>query len=358
VEVDESNDKFIIYLATDMAKDVYYVVKAKFYGNMTHDKGFYYTYYDDINDPTLEPDETNNTTTTKYFATTFLEPNNARRLFPCFDDHVFRTPFDITVSRREDMTTESSPDLEDKEVIMYDKLFIDEYNATNAMKASEVALTITNMSPHMYNINNNLSLIFYTRNLHLKNTKLASMVIPKILTTIENYVGKKYLKNKIKYVTVPNSDLTLSEIKSGMIISSEMHIITDKNFTTFSDNFCYEWLTLHVSKLFMQDYISYKAREHLWLHDAFALYLQTTALSQLDKKTQAEHLILEDRLNGMRDELNYKYTSLQYCNQQHLDDNDYYNFIKRKGASILRMIASTITDSVLRNAFQHYFTKM
>jgi hypothetical protein len=43
VEMDESNDKFIIYLATDMAKDVYYVVKAKFYGNMTHDKGFYYT---------------------------------------------------------------------------------------------------------------------------------------------------------------------------------------------------------------------------------------------------------------------------------------------------------------------------
>jgi len=41
--MDESNDKFIIYLATDMAKDVYYVVKAKFYGNMTHDKGFYYT---------------------------------------------------------------------------------------------------------------------------------------------------------------------------------------------------------------------------------------------------------------------------------------------------------------------------
>lgn len=34
-----------------MAKDVYYVVKAKFYGNFTHDKGFYFTYYDDVNSP-------------------------------------------------------------------------------------------------------------------------------------------------------------------------------------------------------------------------------------------------------------------------------------------------------------------
>ena len=117
VEIDETNDKIIIYLATDMAKDVYYVVKAKFSGNMTHDKGFYYTYYDDVSDP-MEAEKENFTTNTRYFATTFLEPNNARRLYPCFDDHVFRTPFDITVSRREDFTSESSPDLEDKEVIM------------------------------------------------------------------------------------------------------------------------------------------------------------------------------------------------------------------------------------------------
>lgn len=135
METDEANDKIIIYLATEMAKDVYYVVKAKFYGNMTHDKGFYYTYYDDVNDPS-DANEVNFTTHTKYFAATFLEPKSARQLFPCFDgdyekaflnfffielltvDHIFRTPFDVTVSRREDMTTESSPDLEDKEVIM------------------------------------------------------------------------------------------------------------------------------------------------------------------------------------------------------------------------------------------------
>lgn len=67
-----------------MAKDVYYVVKAKFYGNMTHDKGFYYTYYDDVNDP-ADAEEANATFSTKYFAATFLEPKNAKQLFPCFD---------------------------------------------------------------------------------------------------------------------------------------------------------------------------------------------------------------------------------------------------------------------------------
>lgn len=216
------------------------------------------------------------------------------------------------------------------------------------------------MSPHMYNIHSNLSIIFYTRNLHVKNTKFASIQIPKIIIIIENYLSMKFMHNKIKYVTVPNSDLTLSEIKTGMIISSEMHIITDKNYTTFSENYCFEQLSLHISRLYMQDYVNYKAREHLWLHGSIGLYLQTTVLTQLNKTTQADHLILEDRLNAMREELNYKssYTSLQYCNQHHLDDNDYYNFIRRKGASVLRMISRTITEPVLRNAFKKYFMKM
>jgi hypothetical protein len=87
------------------------------------------------------------------------------------------------------------------------------------MKASEVGLTISNLNPHMYNIDQNLSVIFYTRNLHFKNTKFASSEIPKILKIIEDFVGMKLPHKKIKYVTVPNSDLTLCEIKTGMIIS-------------------------------------------------------------------------------------------------------------------------------------------
>jgi aminopeptidase N len=217
------------------------------------------------------------------------------------------------------------------------------------------------MNPILYHINNNLSIIFYTRNLYFKNTKFASIQIPKIVTIIEEYINLKFSHSKIKYIAVPNSDIHLSEVKSGMIISSEMHIITNingGNFTTYSHNYILEMAGIHISKLYLQDYVNYKTREHLWLHDALSLFLQTTVLNDLNKKTQAEHLVLEDRLNAMREELNYKSTSLQYCNQQHLDDTNYYNFIKKKGASVLRMIASTISESVLQNAIQKYFVKM
>lgn len=226
------------------------------------------------------------------------------------------------------------------------------------MKASEVGFTITNMNPHMYNINENFSIIFYTRNIHFKNTKFASIEIPKIIAIIERYVDRKFPLKKLKYVTVPNSDLTLNEIKNGMIISSEMHILIDKNYTTFSENYVHEQLSVQLSNLWIHNFVNYKTREHFWLHDALGLYLQTVSLYELNKTSQADHLILEDRLNGMRDELNYKSTSLQFFNQHYVDDNDYRNFIKKKGASILRMFNSTISEPVLRNAIQRYVSTM
>lgn len=210
----------------------------------------------------------------------------------------------------------------------------------------------------MYNVNENFSIIFYTRNLHFKNTKFASIEIPKIIDIIERYVDMKFPYKKLKYVTVPNSDFSLNEIKSGMIISSEMHILIDKNYTTFSENYVHEQQSLLLSQLWVHNFVNYKTREHFWLHDALGLYLQTISLYELNKTSQADHLILEDRLNGMRDELNYKSTSLQYFNQYHVDDNAYHNFIKKKGASILRMFNSTISEPVLRNAIQKYFSQM
>lgn len=54
--------------------------------------------------------------------------------------------------------------------------------------------------------------------------------------------------------------------------------------------------------------------------DALGLFLSTVVLYDLGKVTQADHMVLEHRLDAMRDELNYKSTSLQYFNQNHIDD--------------------------------------
>ena len=137
-----------------------------------------------------------------------------------------------------------------------------------------------------------------------------------------------------------------------------MHILIDKNYTTFSEKYVYQQLTFEMALQWMYAFVNYKTREHYWLHDALAQYLQTIALFKLERSQQAEHLILEDRLFALREGLNYKSTSLMHFDQYHLDDDDYHNFIKRKAVSVLRMINNTIGENVLNNAIQQYFSKM
>jgi hypothetical protein len=52
LEYDEPNDKLLIYLGTEMKKDIYYIVKVSFAGNMTLDKGLYYTQYENEDNST------------------------------------------------------------------------------------------------------------------------------------------------------------------------------------------------------------------------------------------------------------------------------------------------------------------
>lgn len=47
VEHDEANERLFIYLGTEMKKDIYYIVRINFSGNMTHDRGLYFTTYED-----------------------------------------------------------------------------------------------------------------------------------------------------------------------------------------------------------------------------------------------------------------------------------------------------------------------
>lgn len=100
LEFDESNEKMIIYLGTEMKKDIYYIVKVNFTGNMTNDKGLYVTHYKDGESNHKLVSRRIYHSTNKYYsnkkndfrfiAATILEPNNARKLYPCMDDHNFR----------------------------------------------------------------------------------------------------------------------------------------------------------------------------------------------------------------------------------------------------------------------------
>ncbi|XP_050101249.1 glutamyl aminopeptidase-like [Anopheles aquasalis] len=347
LEFDESNEKMIIFLGTEMKKDIYYIVKVNFTGNMTNDKGLYYTHYED-DGPTH-----------KHFAAAVLEPNNARRLYPCMDDHNFRSPFELNIARNSNMNSASSLNLEMSEPMEEGDLVVDTYNTTGMVRASEIGFVVTDMVPERYNITQRVSLLAYTRTRYDEHIKNTTDIFSRIIHIYEQYLGVLFPYETIRYVTIPNADHSIYEIKEGMILSSEKRlIIADHYFPPVIPGVHQVQVSVanELAKLLIHNLADYKNKETYWLHESIPLYLQSLALRNLTAtgSTVLDDFLLEGRLRSMREEMNTKTSALNIFTN-HWEEDTHFELVKYKGLSVLRMMNYTLGVQAFDRFLGDYF---
>ncbi|KFB52120.1 AGAP000131-PA-like protein [Anopheles sinensis] len=344
IEFDESNEKMIIFLGTEMKKESYYIVKVNFTGNMTNDKGLYYTHYEDD-----APDH-------RHFAATVLEPNNARRLYPCMDDHNFRSPFELNIARKSNMHTASSMNLEMSEPMETSDIVVDTYNTTGMVRASEIGFVVTDMAPEEYNITNRVKLLAYTRTRYDETIKNATGVFSRILQIYEQYLGVPFPYTVIRYVTIPNIDHTTYEIKEGMVLSSEKRLIKSGDYFPPLDKSIDREVANELAKLFIHNLADYKNKETYWLHESIPLYLESLALRNMTtiNSTTLDDFLLEGRLRSMREEMNTKTSALNIFTN-HWEEDTHFELVKYKGLSVLRMMNYTLGEKEFDHFLREYF---
>ncbi|XP_058063360.1 aminopeptidase N-like [Anopheles bellator] len=346
LEFDESNEKMIIYLGTEMKKDIYYIVKVNFTGNMTNDKGLYYTHYDDDDAPSH-----------RHFAATVLEPNNARRLYPCMDDHNFRSPFELNIARKSNMNTASSMNLEMSEPMETDDIIVDTYNTTGMVRGSEIGFVVTDMVPERYEITTKVSLLAYTRTRYDEHIKNASVTFSRVIQIFEHYLAVPFPYEVIRYVTIPNIDHSIYEIKEGMVLSSEKRLIKSVDYFPVLDRSIDREVANELAKLFIHNLADYKNKETYWLHESIPLYLESLALRNLtttSNSTVLDDFLLEGRLRSMREEMNTKTSALNIFTN-HWEEDTHFELVKYKGLSVLRMMNYTLGEPVFDQFLRDYF---
>lgn len=117
------------------------------------------------------------------------------------------------------MNTESISDLEEPEWTN-STWFVDEYNRTNLVRASEIGFIVTNMKPKVFQIRENLNFIFYAREKYTNDLDYTVDLLKKVIKIYEDYFGSSFPYEKVKYVCVPNGGPGQREVKDSMILSS------------------------------------------------------------------------------------------------------------------------------------------
>lgn len=164
------------------------------------------------------------------------------------------------------------------------------------------------------------------------------------------YTLDKYgLVNIIFQVCVPNGSPGQREVKDSMILSSEHHILYSHYFPSTPIEYVDESVAYEIALEWIHRTYEWTNFEQYWIYETLPLFLENVALDQLSpKEGQSDHLTIGDRFKALRDEPYFKSTAL-YLFDWDWDDVHYYNFIRRKGFSILRMF----NESIGQETFQH-----
>ena len=192
---DPEREFFIIYLQNAIQKD--FTISIEFIGNLNSDMaGFYRSTYKDVN-----------TGEVKYIATSQMEPTDARRALPCFDEPNMKATFQINLGRIKSMSSLSNmPKRVEGKPMKEDNAYVwDEYEPTVKMSTYLLAFVVSDFKYREGNKTmNNVTFRIWSRESVLQQTKYATSIGPKILEYYENYFGIKFPLPKQDMIAIPD----------------------------------------------------------------------------------------------------------------------------------------------------------
>ena len=231
---DPAREFYIVYLNNTIEND--FTIAMDFMGNLNTDMaGFYRSTYKDSGK-------------TKYIATTQMEPTDARRALPCFDEPNMKATFQINLGRTKDMTSisnmpkraEGKPMKEDLEYVW------DEYQPTLKMSTYLLAFVVSDFKYSEGNkTSNNVTFRIWSRESALGQTKYATSVGPTILEYFEQYFKIRYPLPKQDMIAVPDFSAGAME-NWGLITYRETALLYEPGISSLVNKQHQRYISQHL----------------------------------------------------------------------------------------------------------------
>ncbi|CAG9772406.1 unnamed protein product [Ceutorhynchus assimilis] len=346
---DPLNLKIIIILKDRLFNGETYTVDIKFSGNITNNLvGLYRTSYTDLSG------------NVKWLATTQFGSVYARTVFPCFDEPLFKAPFEISIARRTNMTVLSNMPVKEMEPMNETGWVWDHFEPTPPMSTYLVAFTICDFG--FISANSSAGPVFrvWAPTDDLPKAQFALDVAQEILPFLEQYFGIKYPLPKLDLVAIPSFGMDAMENwgliqfrKSTLLFDPASRSLKTRSlvFAKIAHELAHQWFGNLVTMEWWSD---------LWLNEGFGTFMAEVTLSSLRPRW---HVYSSLQLRNAYTTLYYdslkSTTSIENKVSSNAQIEQIYDtyIVTKKGSSILKMLNYTLTKDVFQKGLHNYLKK-
>ncbi|XP_063436761.1 aminopeptidase N-like [Mytilus trossulus] len=343
IEFDTVNQFLILKTNTQFIVGSIYTVYIEFTGPLLPDlAGFYQSSYKRGNN-------------TIYIATTQMQPTDARKTFPCFDEPAVKAKFKITLVRKQHMVSLSNTPITSNNT-RGNGWIADSFEVTPKMSTYLLAFIICDFKYTVETTKNNVKYRAWARPEAVGQTPYSLDVGVKCLTYFEEYFDIPFPLPKSDMIAVP--DFAAGAMENwGLIIYRETAMLYDpmesaetnkqRVAVVVSHELAHQWFGNLVTPSWWDD---------LWLNEGFASFVEYMGVDHVHPDwLMFDQFVVED----LQDVFNLDglvtshpiYVPVAHPSQI----NEIFDGISyKKGATVIRMLRFFLGEETFRKGLQRY----
>ncbi|XP_061679641.1 alanyl (membrane) aminopeptidase-like b [Syngnathoides biaculeatus] len=299
-----------------------------------------------------------NTNTERFLASTHLQPTDARRVFPCFDEPEMKAVFHVTIIHRPNTVALGNEDEAGSDII--DGWKVTRFNPTRKMSTYLFAFTVSEFTSAISE-HDRVKIRIFARPEATKagHTKYATNVTGQILKFYEEHFEMNYLLEKLDQIALP--DLSAAGMENwGLITYEEGVLLYEEGVSSQLHKETISYIIAHeLAHQWFGNLVTMKWWSQVWLNEGFATYLSTLAVDDVEPTFKIREMYTLSELHAAFEQdalasshpLTVSFNDVQSTSEiiEMFDAITYY-----KGAIVLRMLANAVEQRVFNKGIKMY----